>query len=135
MEDELKKGDIVEVSTCHIINDVGGSTFIRNNCYKEEYYSFEKLIDLPIEVEVIKGWYDYETGYNYIGKIKNKDLLKEVRKIGITGYKADDYKKYNNKELYETALEASKNYNPSIVYFSGFDVVKLCKNNEKGIEI
>lgn len=68
----------------------------------------------------------------------NKDLIQEFNTFGTTGFKPEDYKKYKNKELYEDAKKASKNYNPEIVYFSEFDVVKVLEkveNKNDGIEI
>jgi len=81
-------------------------------------------VDLPIEVKVISGAYDYETGFNYKGKVINDKLIDEFRKIGITGHKLEDYKKFENKSIYDDAKKASENYDPSIVYFSEFDVIK-----------
>lgn len=151
----LNKGDKVEVLSCAITNDVGGTTMIRNSRYGSEIdgmnltienpdgtvehtilESHDKLVDYPIEIEVIDGFYDYETGYNYKGKINDEKLIEEFRKFGTTGFKPDDYKKYENKSLYEDALKASKNYEPSIVHFSEFDVIKLLEkstNNEMEI--
>lgn len=121
---ELKKGEKVEISFCHIKNDVGGSTMIKSKDYVDEIDGMKLTIhevdgtinesvihtnypcvDLPIEVEVISSSYDYETGFNYKGKIINEELKEEFKKIGTTGKK-------------------SKNYDASIVYFSEFDVVK-----------
>lgn len=154
-ERELNTGDKVEVSSCSIHNDVGGTTTIRNFSYKDEIEgmnltvenpdgtiehttleSHDKLVNLPIEIEVIDGFYDYETGYRYKGKINDKKLLKEFNNFGITGFKPDDYKKYKDKSIYEDALKASENYDPSIVYFSEFDVVKVLERDfEKGVEL
>lgn len=140
---ELKKGDKAEISFCSIINDVGGSTMIRTKDYVDEIDGMKltvhqpdgtidestihtnyPCVDLPIEVEVISGFYDYETGFRYKGKIINEELINEFKKIGTTGFTPDDYKKYENKSLYEDAKKASENYDPSIVYFSEFDVIK-----------
>ncbi len=151
----LNNGDKVEVSSCAITNDVGGTTIIRNSNFKDEIdgmnltiensdgtiehttlESHDKLTDLPIEIEVIDSFYDYETGYNYKGRITNDDLIKEFRKYGTTSLKPDDYKKYENKSLYDNVLRSSKNYDPSIVHFSEFDVIKLLeKNSDKEMEI
>lgn len=153
----LKNGDKVEVSSCSINNDVGGTTIIRNSRFKDEVdgmnltieypdgkiehtriQSTDKLVQLPIEVEVLDKYYDYETGYRYKGKMINKDLIQEFNTFGTTGFKPEDYKKYKNKELYEDAKKASKKYNPEIVYFSEFDVVKVLEkveNKNDGIEI
>ena len=44
------------------------------------------------------------------------------------------FQKYENKSLYEDAKKAAENYNPSIVYFSEFDVLKrLEKEEDKGM--
>ena len=67
-----------------------------------------------------------------------EDLIKEVSSLGITGHKLVDYKKYNNKEIYEDVKKAMKNYNPSIVYFSESDIVKIIEKDENkniGIEL
>ena len=92
----LKNGDKVEVSSCSINNDVGGTTIIRNSRFKDEVdgmnltieypdgkiehtiiQSTDKLVQLLIEVEVLDKYYDYETGYRYKGKMINKELIKE----------------------------------------------------------
>lgn len=140
---ELKKGEKVEISFCHITNDVGGSTMIKTKDYVDEIDGMKltvhevdgtvnenvihtdyPCVDLPIEVEVISGAYDYETGFNYKGKVINDKLIDEFRKIGTTGHKLEDYKKFENKSIYDDAKKASENYDPSIVYFSEFDVIK-----------
>lgn len=142
-ERELKKGDKVEISFCHITNDVGGSTMIKTKDYVDEIDGMKLTIheadgtvdesvihtnypcvDLPIEVEVISCAYDYETGFNYKGKIINDKLIDEFRKIGTTGRKLEDYKEFENKPIYEDTKKALENYDPSIVYFSEFDVIK-----------
>ena len=150
---ELKKGDKVEISFCSITNDVGGSTMIKTKDYVDEVDGKELIIhqpdgtiekntlhtnypcvDSPIEVEVISGFYDYETGFRYKGKVINDDLIEEFKKIGTTGYTPDDYKKYKNKSLYEDEKKAVENYDPSIVYFSEFDVLKkIEKEMESGM--
>lgn len=127
---ELKKGDKVEISFCSITNDVGGSTMIKTKDYVDEVDGTEltihqadgtiekstlhtnyPLVDSPIEVEVISGFYDYETGFRYEGKIINEDLIQEFKKIGTTGNTPNE------------------NYDPSIVYFSEFDVIKKLEND------
>lgn len=152
---KLNKGDKVEVSSCAITNDVGGTIVIRNSNYASEIdgtnltienpdgtiehttvESHDKLVGSPIEIEVIDGFYDYETGYNYKGKINDEKLIGEFKKIGTTGFTPEDYKKYENKSLYEDALKASKDYDPSIVHFSEFDVIKLLeKGTDKEMEM
>lgn len=152
---KLNKGDIVEVSTCAINNDVGGTTMIRNSSYKDEIAgkclsvvnpdgtiklieleSHDKLVDMPIKVEVIEGFYDYESGYKYKGKVVDEKLLEKFKPLGIIGSKSDEYKNCKDKSIYENVLKMSKNYNPSIVSFSEFDVVKVIERNyEKGVEI
>lgn len=149
---ELIKGDKVEISFCHITNDIGGSTMIKTKDYVDEIdgmnltvhqpdgtiekttiHTDYSCVDLPIEVEVISGYYDYETGYRYKGKISNERLLEEFRKIGTTGYTPEHYKKYENKKLYEDTKKAAEEYDPSIVYFSEFDVIKKL-NKEASLE-
>jgi len=151
----LNKGDKVEVSNCAITNDVGGTTMIRNSSFKDEIdgmnltiknsdgtvehttiESHDKLTNLPIEIEVISGFYDYETGYNYKGKIYDDKLTEEFRNFGTTGLKVDDYKKYEDKSIYEDVLKAREKYNPTIVHFSEFDVIKVIeKSADKEMEI
>ena len=152
---ELNKGDKVEVSSCSINNDVGGTTTIRNSGYEDVIdgmsitienpdgtightilSSHDKLVDLPIKIEVIDRFYDYETGYRYKGKIVDEKLLEEFKNFGTTGFKPKDYKKYKDKSIYEDTLKACENYDPSIVYFSEFDVIKLLeKSTDKEMEI
>ena len=144
----LKKGDMVEVSSCIITNDIDGSKIIKNSNFKDEIDKmnlkiekangivehtiiepYDSLVNLPIKVVVIDCFYDYEAGYKYKGKITNKDLINEFKKIGFTGIKPTNYKNHN-KSLYKDSLKAHKNYNPSIVYFSEFDVIKILKKNK-----
>lgn len=154
---ELNNGNKVEVSSCSINNDVGGTTTIRNSNFKSEIdgmnltienpdgtiehtilSSHDKLVDLPIEIEVIDGFYDYETGYRYKGKITDERLLEEFKKFGTTGFKPEDYKKYKDKSIYEDTLKASENYNPALVYFLEFDVIKVLERtpeSERGVEL
>ncbi len=123
----LNKGDKVEVSTCFILNDIKGIKEIRNSSYKNKVEGThleiinpdgskeetilkanDKLVNNPIEVEVIDNFYDYETGYHYKGKIINKDLIQELNKLG------------NSESIFN-------------VNFSEFDVVKILeKDIEKG---
>lgn len=154
---ELNKGDKVEVSSCSINNDVGGTTTIRNSRYEDVIdgmsitvenpdgtightilSSHDKLVDLPIEIEVIDGFYDYETGYRYKGKITDERLVEEFKKFGTAGFKPEDYKKYKDKSIYKDTLKASENYNPALVYFSEFDVIKVLERtseSERGVEL
>lgn len=152
---ELNKGDKVEVSSCSINNDVGGTTTIRNSGYEDVIdgmsitvenpdgtighsilSSHDKLVNLPIKIEVIDRFYDYETGYRYKGKIIDEKLLEEFKNFGTTGFKPEDYKKCKDKSIYEDTLKACENYDPSIVYFSEFDVIKLLeKSTDKEMEI
>lgn len=52
-----------------------------------------------------------------MGKITDERLIKEFNKIGITGNDPEDYKKYPNKSLYESALKAREEYDPTIICF------------------
>lgn len=140
---ELTKGAIVELNTCCIKNDVGGTKIIRNKSYDDPLdgmqltvenfdgtisettlHSDDGVVDKQIVAEILSGSYDYETGYNFKGKIIDNSLVEDFRKIGTTGYKPEDYKEYGNK-LYEETKEKRKNYDPSIVYFSEFDISKV----------
>ena len=140
---KLTAGTKVELNTCCIKNDVGGSKIIRNKNYEDPLdgmqltvenldgtisettlQSDDSIVDKPIIAEIISGVYDDETGYNFKGKIIDNNLVEDFKKIGTTGYKPEDYKKYGNK-LYEETKEKCKNYDPSIVYFSEFDISKV----------
>ena len=112
------------MSKCYIKNC---NKNIRNSSYKDEVEgmqitvtntdgskeevtieSYDKLVNNPIEVEVIDYFYDYETGYNYRGKITNENLIQELNKL--------------------VSSESIFNVN-----FSEFDVVKILeKDIEKG---
>ena len=119
----LKKGDKVEISTCFILDNVTETNEIRNSSYKDKIdgtsltvinpdgskektvlTSDDKLVNNPIEVEVIDSFNDYETGYHYKGKIINENLIQE--------------------------LNESKNSTSIVeVNFSEFDVVKVLEQN------
>lgn len=99
-------GTVVKVKHPSIQNQLGGTTYI----------------NITVKARITEKWYDYETGYRFIGELINKRDINTARQAGITLYKPDDYKDYPNKELYTSALEAYNNYNPKIVYFSEFDI-------------
>ena len=145
----LKKGDKVEVSSCVIINPFGGTVTVRNSNFKDEIdgmklnvektdgtiehtiiESHDKLVNFPIDIEIIEDFYDYETGYNYKGKIINNNLLEELKKTGVLDFKSEDCQKHNNKLLYEDNLKANENYNSPIAHFSEFDIVKILEKNQ-----
>lgn len=151
---ELTVGAKVELNTCCINNDIGGTKIIRNKNYedpldgmqlignnldgtisKTTLHSDDSTVDKPIVAEILSRTYDDETGYNFKGKIIDNNLVKEFKKIGTTGYKLEDFKKCGNK-LYEEIKENRKNYDPSIVYFSEFDISKVIELPlEKDMEI
>lgn len=65
-----------------------------------------------------------------------REMINSCLIYGTTSLKPDDYKKYENKSLYDNVLRSSKNYDPSTVHFSEFDVIKLLeKNSDKEMEI
>lgn len=126
--DELTKGAKVELNTCYIKNDVGGTKIIRNKSYEDPLdgmqlavenidgtisettlHSDDGVVDKPIIAEILSCSYDYETGYNFKGKIVDNSLVEDFRKIGTASYKSKEH----------------KNYDPSIVYFSEFDISKV----------
>lgn len=129
---ELNKGDIVEVSSFSIINNRGGTSTIRNCNYKNELdntnltvyesdgtvktvilSSSDELVDNRLEVEITDSWYDYESGYRFVGKIKDGNLLEKVKKISITGY---------------TPIQKQDS---TKIYFSEFDVVNILEKNKE----
>ncbi len=85
-----------------IRNDVGGS----------EYFQLPN----DVQVEIIKSFYDYETGRRYIAKVHDENIINELRKIGTSGYTAEDYRKYG-EDHYQDVLKAMKEFDPSIIYF------------------
>ena len=101
------------------------------------------LLSLFLDEHEQKAFLQKNKGKNFaiqnIGGISNVTVVsKDFDTFGTTGFKPEDYKKYKNKELYEDAKKASENYNPEIVYFSEFDVVKVLEkveNKNDGIEI
>lgn len=134
---ELAKGTKVEVYTCNIKNDVGGTTSIRNSDYKSNtdgdvliihnpdgsveesrLTNNDKLIDMPIEIEILDSHYDYETGYRYKGKVIDSNLIEEIKKIGTTRHTLEDAKR------------VKENYDPTIVSFSEFDIVKILSKED-----
>ena len=152
----LSEGDKVEISECSITNDVGGTTTIRNSDYANLVAGYnitmeesdgtpyfqtviedtDSLVNIPIQAEIIKTYHSGKNWYRYIGKITDERLIKEFNKIGITGNDPEDYKKYPNKSLYESALKAREEYDPTIICFSEFDIVKLLeKNSDKEMEM
>ena len=152
----MSEGDKVEISECSITNDVGGTTIIRNSDYANLVAGYnitmeesdgtpyfqtviedtDSLVNIPIQAEIIKTYHSGKNWYRYIGKITDERLIKKFNKIGITGNDPEDYKKYPNKSLYESALKAREKYDPTIIHFSEFDIVKLLeKNSDKEMEM
>lgn len=105
----LKKGDKVEVFTCSVSNNDLGTTIIRNSDYKSwtegqsltienpdgtiettTLKSHDKLVTSPIQVEVLEGFFDYETGNHYKGKLLNEDLIKEFSNSSIVNFSEFD---------------------------------------------
>ena len=79
----------------------------------------DKKVKNPINIEVTKRWYDYETGYRYKGIICDKKLERELKEMGleICSAKAE---KSNKKES-----------DSFIAYFSEFDIVKILERNNE----
>lgn len=106
------------------------------NDYAKEIEDTDSLVNIPIQAEIIKTYHSGKNWYRYIGKITDERLIKKFNKIGITGNDPEDYKKYPNKSLYESALKAREKYDPTIIHFSEFDIVKLLeKNSDKEMEM
>ena len=153
--EKLNPGEKVEIYSCAITNDVGGTTMINHKNHIDKIdgmsltvhqldgstkeniiHTNNPYVTMPIRVEVISGAYDYETGYNYKAKVIDDEVIDEFKKIGTTGYVPEDYKKYKNTSLYEETKKAAENFDPSIVYFSEFDVVrKIEKDFDKEANI
>ncbi len=96
------------LNTVSIKNDVGGTG------------------ELPIgnyRVQITKTWHDYETGQRCIATLLDPKDIEVSRKAGTTGYTADHYLKYKDKNpsLYADAVKAAKEYDPSTVYFFADD--------------
>ena len=93
-----------------ITNDVGGTTALPEGRY---------------EVEVGKGWDDYETGAHFKGKLVKKADIAVARKAGTTGYKPEHYaERYGeSSEVARRAAEAAKTFDPKTVYASEFDEI------------
>jgi hypothetical protein len=102
------KGKVFTVRNPNIRNDVGGTT---------------RLAGI-FHATVTKYWNDYETGYCFIGKLKDEAEIDYSRKSGYTGTDLEVYKQYpKNPSLYANAVKARKEYSPETVYFSQFDIM------------
>jgi hypothetical protein len=107
-----KEGEEIQVSgTLCVTNDVGGTT----------------ILDLPEEltVTVTKAFWDYETGWRFHGRASGP-VLEVIRQQATTGYTADHYReKYpGNPQLAIDAEKAAREFDPSKIYFSEFDIVR-----------
>lgn len=152
---QLDNGTIVELNTCTISNDIGRTKTIKNKNYEDpmegmkvadvdkdgnvifetELFSYDVIVNIPIVAEITSSFNDNETGYKYEGKLLDNDLIAAFKRIGTSGYKPEDYKKYGN-EFYEEVKLAARDYNPATIYFSEFDISKvISKTNVKEVEM
>lgn len=92
-----------------VTNDVGGTTTVQGRFL----------------VSVLSSWNDYENGRHYKCKLVNPNDVANVRTKATTGFTPDSYKQYIkvNPDLYYGALKAQKEFDPSIVYVSQFDII------------
>lgn len=135
----LDIGDKVEVYSCSIAQKNHYLEDIRNIDYKSKTAGMEitkvdlegnvidktilgdndKKVQNPINIEVTKRWYDYETGYRYKGIICDKKLERELKKMGL--------------EICSTETEKSNKKESAsfIACFSEFDIVKILERNNE----
>ncbi len=109
---KLIVGKIVKVKECYLTTETGGGEIVRTSDIGEQ----------AIEVEIIKSWYDYETGENAKAKVLNERIIKRLKEIGKAKYTAEHYKQYG-EESYQRVLDAKSKYNPSIVSVSEWDLI------------
>lgn len=112
--DELyDDGLIVEVSQATINNNVGGTS----------------SLNVPVFARIIKSFDDYEVGYTYHGELFRNEDIEASRKIGTTKYSPEHYKQYGEK-MYNSTLKSYEEYNPKIIYFSQYSIVREVSKNE-----
>ena len=68
-----------------------------------------------------QSWEDKETGQRFKGQLTEKKDIQTSRGAGTTGYLPEHYKQYG-EEMYQETLKAYKSFDPSIVYFSEWDL-------------
>lgn len=102
----FENGTIVKIEWPSIQNDVGGTTDIKG----------------IMKARITDSWYDYETGYRFTGELINQEDIERARIAGTTGRTPEDYKD-SPGSLYNHTVEARKNFNPAIVYFSQHDII------------
>ncbi len=78
---------------------------------------------------VTKSFWDYECGWRFHGTLVDPADLEEVRRQGTTGIDPEAYReKYPaNPELYTSAVEAARSFDPGHIYFSEHDVAPSLK--------
>lgn len=106
----VQVGEVVDVVglICNR-NDVGGTTILENP---------------GVECRVEKAFWDYETGWRFHGRVIDDKVVENFRKQAMTGYTPEHYKTQYpaNVALYEDALKAQREFDPSYVYFSEHDL-------------
>lgn len=104
MKNKIKIGSLVNIKKFYFRNDVGGTEIMTRN----------------VTVMVVKKWYDYETGWRFIGKLYNMTDVEAMRAAGVTRLKPEDYK---SAKMIEKTLAAAEAFKTSVeVFFSEFDL-------------
>lgn len=111
---KLTVGKKVKISECYLVTEYGGGALVTP----------ESIDEKEIEVEIIKNWYDYETGEHAKGKVLKKKIVEKLRKVGKSEYTPEYYRDNYGEEEYKAVLEAQARYNPEIVCISEWDLIE-----------
>lgn len=70
---------------------------------------------------VTRSFWDYETGWRFVGRLVDEADIQAVRQLGTTGRTAEEYRERYpaNPDLAESTAKALSEYDPAVVYFSG----------------
>lgn len=100
--------EVLVTGTLCAHNDVGGTEILKH---------------AGVMVRVTRSFWDYETGWRFVGKIDDESIVALVRQQATTGIDVEDYRtKYPTAvELIASAEKARAEFDPSVVYFSEGD--------------
>ena len=105
--DKILYQEVLSIKRLNVGEIVSVKEFcIKNNVGGTEIIKTKSPDNHSVKVRITRTWYDYETGEHAEGKLFNKEILKKVMALG-------------------------EKFNPSVVYFSEFDL----EENEEEEEI
>ena len=103
-------GEIVHINRASSNNDVGGTLM---------------LGDREFDVEIVRSFWDYETGWRFWGRLLDADDVETVKQLGVTGLNHPYRKDLRGLPGFENKDPDFWIYDPARVYFSEFDIAPI----------